>query len=153
MAHVPRISVVQFTLVLTAANSPAAAENPGQLYSICRQSHLDPAIALAFFGHESSFGLEGQAIRTKNWGNIRKGQGRHIVNKGGMAYYANWTDSLVDWCSLINRLYIQAWKRTTVPAVLDKYAPPEDHNDPTSYAAAVAAFITRWQLEDPAHGK
>jgi len=148
MAAPPRISEAQFAYVLEQAKSPAFAENPKQLYRMCVQNRLDPSVALAFFGHESRFGLAGAAARTKNWGNIRKGQGRHSINKNGWAYYANWTDGLIDWCSLINRLYITAWNRTTVPLVLDKYAPPEDHNNPKSYAAAVVRFVREWQIAD-----
>lgn len=148
MASLPRISEAQFAYVLESHKSPAFAEGPAKLYAIIKNAGLDPAVSLAFFGHESTFGKAGAAVRTKNWGNIRKGQGRQIVNKGGWAYYANWTDGLIDWCSLINRLYIKAWNRTTVPLVLDKYAPPEDHNNPKSYAAAVVRFVRDWQVAD-----
>lgn len=143
----PRISIHQFTRVLDRALSPALIEAEA-LYATCESYKLDPAIALAFFAHESSCGTAGVARETLNWGNIRNGQGRQVRQVGGWAYYANWNAGLADWCQLISSQYVQRWKLTTLRAVLPRYAPSSDGNAPNRYIAAVLASVAAWQTQD-----
>lgn len=149
--HPARISPRQFRAVLESYHSPAAPQADA-LYLVCTQRGLDPAVALAFFVHESSCGTKGAAVRTKNWGNIRKGQGNEIVTKGGWAYYQNWASGLADWCALIKGKYVALWKLDTVGKALPKYAPQSDHNVPHRYAAAVCRMVGEWQAADQAAG-
>ena len=92
----PRISIHQFTRVLDRALSPAVPEADA-LYATCLSYGIDPAVALAFFAHESSCGTVGKAVETRNWGNIRVGQGRQDKNANGWAWYRTWSDGLADW--------------------------------------------------------
>ena len=143
--HPPRITPEKFEAVLRAANSPAAP-HAAKLYQIPLEYGLDPAIALAFFGHESSFGKKGKAVQTLNWGNLRKGQGHALRTSGGWAWYDSWEDSLRDWCLLIKKKYVESWNRPTVRRALELYAPVNDNNKPSRYADAVMQMVAGWQV-------
>jgi hypothetical protein len=140
----PRITPERFAQVLRRAHSPAAPAS-SRLYLICRSYGIDPAVALAFFQPESSFGTAGKALVTLNWGNIRKGQGHQRETRAGWAWYDTWEDSLRDWCMLITRKYIGAWGHQTVGEALPIYAPSSDNNRPAAYAAAVCRAVAGWQ--------
>lgn len=143
----PRISQALFVRILTRNLSPAAPE-AHLLYVIPPSHGLDPAIALAFFHHESGYGLHGIALATRNWGNLRRGQGRSIGMLHNFATYRNWVDSLYDWCLLIKNVYIAQRKLTMVRQVLPIYAPSSDGNAPGRYADSVMADVARWRSED-----
>ncbi len=143
----PRISLRQFTRVLERVNSPALSE-AADLYQTCITFGVEPAVALAFFKHESSCGTAGVARSTLNWGNIRRSQGRAIRIEGGWAYYASWKDGLADWCQLITAQYVQRWSLTTVRATLPRYAPTSDGNAPNKYIGAVLADVSAWIADD-----
>ena len=143
----PRISIHQFTRVLDKFHSPALIEADA-LYATCLSYKLDPAVALAFFAHESTCGTVGKAVETRNWGNIRVGQGRQDKNANGWAWYRTWNDGLADWCQLINRLYIVRWSLTTVGQLMPRYAPRSDGNAPTAYIRAVLGLVASWQAQD-----
>lgn len=142
----PRISADVFARVLDRAKSPAAADATA-LYRIPLGRGLDPAIALAFFAHESTYGTAGVAVRSRNWGNLRRGP-RALYVANGFAYYAHWADSLSDWADLIADTYVARLGLTTVSAILARYAPSSDGNAPARYAKIVNALIAQWQAED-----
>ncbi len=144
----PRISATQFARVLDRAKSPAASD-AAALYRIPLGRGLDPAVALAFFAHELTYGTAGVAVRSRNWGNLRRGP-RALYVANGFAYYAHWTDSLSDWTDLIATTYIARLGLTTVKTILERYAPSSDGNAPARYAAIVATLVARWQVEDGA---
>jgi len=143
----PRISIHQFTRVLERAHSPALVEADA-LYATCRSYTIDPAVALAFFQHESNCGTSGIARSTLNWGNIRKGQGRQSKQQNNWAWYSSWNNGLADWCQLITSLYVNRWKLTTVKAMLPRYAPTSDGNAPNVYIQAVLTNVARWEQQD-----
>jgi len=142
-----RISIHQFTRVLDTYHSPALLEVDA-LYATCLRYRLDPAVALAFFVHESTAGTVGKATETRNWGNIRVGQGRQDKNANGWAWYRTWNDGLADWCQLINRLYIVRWSLTTVGQLVPRYAPRSDGNAPTAYIKTILTLVAAWQAQD-----
>jgi len=145
--HTPRISLEQFRRVLQRAKSPALAE-AADLYQTCITFGMDPAVALAFFMHESGCGTAGVARATLNWGNIRRSQGRAIHTANGWASYASWTAGLADWCQLITAQYVKRWSLTTVRQALPRYAPTADGNAPTTYISAVLTDVSAWIVAD-----
>lgn len=149
----PRIGLATFRRVLLGAHSPAAP-SAAELYAIPPQYGLDPAIALAFFHHESTYGTRGVAAATRNWGNLRRGQGHQagvvMGTSGSFATYRTWQDGLNDWCILIKRFYVGTRKLVTVRTALPVYAPSSDHNTPHRYADAVIADVARWMAEERA---
>lgn len=143
----PRISSALFARILADAHSPAMRE-AAVCYATALTFGLDPAIALGFFHHESTYGTAGAAVATKNWGNLRRSQGRAIGMLNGFATYRSWADSLHDWCTLIANTYVIGRGLTTVRAALHVYAPSSDGNAPTRYADSVMADVARWQIMD-----
>ena len=150
IAAPPRISPERFHRVLLAGGSPAAGENTDQgLYRICVDRGVDPAIALAFFRHESSFGTQGKAVTTLNWGNLRAGRRAYLIAPvggagGNFAWYRSWAEGLQDFCDLLRGRLYEGAGLTTVAQVVPKYAPASDNNVPARYIAAVEADVRRW---------
>jgi hypothetical protein len=146
----PRISGAQFNRVLVRYQSPCAPI-ADECYGIITQAGLDPAVALAFFGHESVFGTRGIASETKNWGNVRapykpeRASGRHPRN---FAIYPTWQDGLIDWCDRINERYVRERGLDTVEKAVPVYAPTSDGNVPQAYIEHVNRLIGDWMAED-----
>lgn len=143
VASPPRIPYDRFTAILEAARSPAAVEALA-CYQACLERGADPAVALAFFGHESAYGTAGRAVRTRNWGNLRKGRRASRV-EAGFAVYATWTDGLRDWCDLLLGPVYAGDGLYAVGPILKRYAPSSDGNAPARYAQAVCDAVNRWQ--------
>ena len=148
----PTISWRVFKQALENRRSPVdspADELSDEAYNICLAWGVNPAVALAFFVHESNVGTKGAARRTKNWGNLRKGPGQprqvHTGVSGGFGEYASWLVSLNDFCKLLTGpLYVKGGL-DTVSKVTPRYAPSADRNNPTSYAALVNELIALWE--------
>lgn len=147
----PRISPAVFAEVLAKAGSPAAAENAGDaLYQIPIGHGLDPAVALAFFQHESTYGTAGLARTTKSWGNQRRspsGRGvvRVIPDRGPFAHFERWADGLHDWCVLIKGPVYLGAGRDLVGEIVPVYAPSSDGNRPAAYVRAVLTAVHAWE--------
>lgn len=144
-----RISAARFRRVLDGYQSPAAPDAE-HLYQLLVQAGLDPAVALAFFVHESSCGTAGKARVTKNWGNLRRSQGRAIGTYQGFAAYALWSDSLLDWCALLKGRYI-ARGLDTIGKAIPVYAPSSDGNAPARYTQIVCDLVAAWMASDQPH--
>jgi hypothetical protein len=145
--HAPRMSAESFARVLSGNGSPAAAA-AADLYAILCSYNLDPAVALAFFAHESTYGKYGVAARSLNWGNLRRGARAYKV-AGGFGYYHSWADSLRDWCELINSRYV-ACGLGTVELAIPVYAPSSDGNAPARYIAFVRRLVEGWAAAEQA---
>ncbi|RRR69174.1 MAG: hypothetical protein EI684_16395 [Candidatus Viridilinea halotolerans] len=141
----PRISQANFSRILTTANSPAAPYGD-DLYAIIVSYGLDPAVALAFFQHESQYCNTGACANNAllNWGMLRRHirPERNAGSSGGFARYANWEDSVRDWCELMLG-YIRRGL-DTVEKAIPVYAPTSDGNVPTAYIGAVRRQVAAW---------
>jgi hypothetical protein len=151
IAHAPRIAPALFVSILTERRSPAAGE-AATCYRIAEAAGVDPAVALAFFAHESSYGTAGRAIANKSWGNLRKSQGRALGVSDGFARYATWAESLDDWCHLLTGPVYAGCGLHTVAQIVPKYAPTSDGNAPLAYIASVTALVLAWQARAEASG-
>ena len=146
----PRISPAQFTRVLERFGSPCAPI-AAECYTIITSQGLDPAVALAFFAHESTFGTRGVAVETLNWGNVRKAvktertTGMHPRN---FAIFRSWQDGLLDWCERINQRYIDERGLDTVEKAISVYAPSSDGNNETAYINHVTRLVADWIAAD-----
>lgn len=156
--HPPRISAALFQRVLERAHSPAAAEATA-LYQTCTDVGIDPAVALAFYKHESTYGTAGINVTyaLHNWGSVRSPYDPALAvgivqtpDNGRFAKYATWNIALTDWCARIKHRYIEQWGLTTVDEVVPKYAPAADNNVPAAYIKAVYAAVEAWQAEEAA---
>jgi hypothetical protein len=139
----PTITVDFINQVLAAYHSPAAGK--GQtLYDLGVKYGIDPAFALAFFMHESSFGTAGEARFSLSLGNLRC-----IPNykcQDGYAWFNTWEDGFEAWYKLIRNLYVAIWGLTTVDQIIPRYAPPSDNNDDAAYIAALKRAIDTWHV-------
>ena len=137
----PTINADFINRVLASYNSPAAGK--GQtLYDMGVKYGIDPAFALAFFMHESSFGTQGEARVSLSLGNLRC-----IPNykcQDGYAWFSSWEDGFQAWYELIRNLYVSQWGLTTVSQIIPKYAPTSDNNDEAAYIAALKHAIDTW---------
>src|SRR5579859_3464005 len=78
----PSLFAAFMNRVLGAASSPAAGR--GQvLYDLSLKYGIDDAFALAFFWHESNFGVNGEANITHSLGNLRCIPDAACVNTDG----------------------------------------------------------------------
>lgn len=141
----PRMGKSSFTRILTAAGSPAAPYGD-ELFDIVIGYGLDPAVALAFFQHESQFCTTGRCARAslRNWGMLRRAirPGRAVGAGEGFVRYGTYQDGLRDWCELMLG-YINRGMDTVEKAV-PVYAPRSDGNVPSSYISAIRRQVGAW---------
>jgi len=145
------ISAATFRRVLRSARSPAFVETDALLKALDEWG-ADRSIALAFFAKESSYGLRGVAVRTRNWGNLRRGRRMVTQTPHPFAVYARWTDGLNDWCELLKEQYCKRRGLCRLRQILPRYAPSSDGNNPERYADFVVALVRRWQNEEQRYG-
>nr|WP_052294993.1 glucosaminidase domain-containing protein [Oscillochloris trichoides] len=142
----PRISQDSFVAILQRAGSPAAGD-AANLYSIIVSYGLDPAVALAFFQHESSFCLAGACANNDlhNWGMLRRAikPERSSGRVGGFARYYSWEDGVRDWCELILYRYVNRGL-DTVEKAIPVYAPSSDNNVPSAYINTIRRVVASW---------
>lgn len=134
----PTLSEAFIDRVLSSAHSPAAGT--GQVfYQLSLRFGIDDVWPLAFFHHESDYGLTGEARITFSIGNSRCIATRPCIDqeRGGYAQMENWRDGIAQWYLLIGTLYIKQWGRSTIEAIIPKYAPSSDGNDEQGYISAL----------------
>ncbi len=127
--------------VLHLYHSPADGKGQ-ELYDLGIQYGIDPAFALAFFMHESTFGTKGEASQSLSLGNIRcipKYQCRDHF-----AWFDTWEDGFQEWYKLLQNLYINQWGLTTVDQIIPVYAPTADHNNETAYIGSLKHALDTW---------
>jgi hypothetical protein len=144
----PSISAAYIGRVLAENGSPAASDAQA-LYSLGVQYGIDPAYALAFFHHESSYGTTGEATVTMSLGNERCIQDRPC-NADNFTMFNGWVDGFQHWYSLILDLYVKQWGRSTVESIIPKYAPGSDHNDEAAYIQAIVSDVALYRSESAA---
>ncbi len=138
----PTISADFINRVLASYNSPAATKGQA-LYDLGVKYGIDPAFALAFFMHESSFGTQGEAQVSLSLGNLRC-----IPNfkcQDGYAWFSSWESGFQAWYELIRNLYVSQWSLTTINQIIPRYAPAADNNDEAVYVASVEHAIATWR--------
>jgi hypothetical protein len=148
----PSVSADFINRVLATYNSPAAGKGQA-LYDLGKKYGIDPAFALAFFQHESSFGKAGEASTTLSLGNLRCIPDAACVNTTGgqcqtgqscYAAFPTWEAGFEAWYKLIRNLYVAVWGLTTVDQIIPKYAPEADNNDEVAYIAALKRELDAW---------
>jgi hypothetical protein len=137
----PTVNVAFINKVLSTYNSPAAGKGQA-LYDLGVKYGIDPAFALAFFMHESTFGTKGEASGSLSLGNIRC-----IPNfrcRDNFAWFNTWEDGFQEWYKLIRNLYVAQWGLTTVDQIIPTYAPAADHNNESAYINSLKHALDTW---------
>jgi hypothetical protein len=137
----PSISVDFINQVLDAYHSPAAGQGQA-LYDLGVKYGIDPAFALAFFQHESSFGTAGEARSSLSLGNLRCIPDAQCTDN--YAWFPTWQAGFEAWYKLILNLYVAVWGLTTVDQIIPKYAPTADNNNEAAYIAALKRELDAW---------
>jgi hypothetical protein len=121
----PTITATTINRILCRNRSPAC--NTGQsLYSLGLKYGINPAVALAFFNEESTYGRFGVATVTHSLGNIRCTPGYKCIS--GFRAYRTWVQGYQDWYRLIHNLYVNTWHLTTISQIVTRYAPSSENN-------------------------
>jgi hypothetical protein len=141
----PTISADFINHVLSAYNSPAAGKGQA-LYDLGKQYGIDPAFALAFFQHESTFGTQGEARTTHSLGNLRCIPDHPCVDqdRGGYAQMSSWEDGFKTWYALIRNYYVGQRGFDTIDKIIPTYAPNADNNNEQGYIKALKHSIDTW---------
>lgn len=129
----PRIMLAQWTRVLEQAHAPIPAVEHAALYRSIVEAGIDPAIALACFGYESTYGTT-LAPGLEQWS---------TVHPSG----ATWAESVLAWCAHARQLAIVEGC-FLVRAFLQHYAPARDGHNPRHYAEVVADLVRVWRQAD-----
>ena len=150
----PRISLAGFGTVLREAGSPAAGEYVAE-YGAFVGIGIDPAVGLAIFRKESTYGKFGRARNNRSWGNIRGGITYPRDDKG-FRIYPSWTIGATDAARLL-RIYgtnsiRPGTKTSTVQTFPFVWAPSSDGNAPDAYGDSLARWIGEWSKKYPASG-
>lgn len=155
----PRISKTAFVRLLQNGNgggpSPAAPHGE-EIYDIIVSYGIDPAVALAFFAHESQMGTTGvtRSQDLRNWGgqraayNKERHAGQVLVNGKPFVRFDSWQDGVRDWCELILNRYVKRGLDTVAKAV-PVYAPSSDNNVPEAYINTIHRIVAAWQGRTP----
>lgn len=136
----PSLSVSFIDEVLAHYGSPAVGLG-ATLYADSRSTGIDDVYALAFFMHESSFGLRGVAQHTHSLGNIICAG--YPTCFGRFRSYAKWAYGATDWYWLIAHEYI-AHGLTTVEQIIPVYA-PSGENNVSAYIQAVNTSVASFR--------
>jgi hypothetical protein len=149
----PRISKDGFRSVLAANHSPAATE-AGACYEAFVNRGIDPAVGLAIFRKESTYGRFGRANVNRSWGNNRSGPPK---DDKGFTQYPTWAAGAAGAAALLvlyARNEIKTGVKTdTVLRLPFVWAPAEDHNSPSSYGPFLAKSIGGWAKKYPQGGE
>lgn len=137
----PTISAAKIDSILSDAGSPAAGTGQS-LYTLSQQYNIDDAIALAFFKHESGYGLYGMARTTRSLGNIGCEDGYDCYQ--GFAAFSSWQQGYKAWYILISGPLYVGSGLTTVDAILHKYDPSSSDGD-ASYISDVEQSVSQYR--------
>lgn len=140
----PTISASYINSQLCAHHSPACGTGQA-LYDAGVKYGIDPAYALAFFWHESNYGVNGVAKANRSLSNTRC-----IPNypcPGGYAAFPTWGAGYEAWYQIITSKTYAGGGRVTVAQIIPIYAPQADHNNEAAYIASVQASVDQYRSE------
>lgn len=145
----PTITARTFAAVLTRAGSPARGAALDAYRSAVAYG-VDPAVLLAVFSHESSYGRAGRAVGNRSWGNERSAPG--YPTSDGFARFPTWEAGAHNTARLL-RVYGKSAIRpgtntSTVQRMPYVWAPAADGNRPDAYGDALVRSINAYRALD-----
>jgi len=149
--NAPRITAAGFAAILRVATSPAAGE-AAACYKAFAAAGVDPAVGLAIFRKESTFGRFGRAASNHSWGNLRGGK-TYPLDGGGFRIYPSWTVGAADAARLLviygHNQIRPGTNTSTVQTFPYVWAPAADGNAPDLYGDSLANWIRGWSALYP----
>lgn len=146
VVSLPQLPATRINAILAAYGSPFMGD--GQLiYDLGHTYQISSDYALAFWLHESSFGTAGEAVVTRNPGNMRCIRGFACIDN--FAQFTSWQEGIEQWYLLIRNGYVLG--RVTIPIVghpcttVDAIANVYDQTTAQAYAAAIKAEVDGWR--------
>jgi hypothetical protein len=140
----PTISAQFIDQVLCKYGSPACGTGQS-LYTDGQAFNIDAAFALAVFWNESNFGRAGMAHATRSLGNLRCIQSAACWD--GYAAFPSWADGYQAFYRLIAGPLYAGSGLTTPEAIIPRYAPTGDGNNPAHYISVVESAMSLWRKE------
>lgn len=142
----PTVTVAFINQVLAYYHSPARGLGQA-LYDLGVEYHIDPAFALSFFGHESTFGSLGEARSSLSLGNLRcVGAGYEDLQPScqeNYAWFPSWRNGFEAFYRLMAGSLYNASGLVTPDQIIPRYAPGSDNNDEGAYINALKKSIDR----------
>ena len=144
----PTVTPDAFTAALTDGHSPALGEVPAAAYyNLIVANGIDPAIALAFFGQETSYGTSAGSTDQRNWGNLWDAQAN------ARQIYPSWIAGLRDWCARIQGPAYTHAGPPTLDVIVPIYRGPNAHNpDNATYLTQLQARVDSLRAAGPLGG-
>jgi hypothetical protein len=142
LASRPRVLRSIFAATLSGHHSPAGP-TAIECWSAITAHGIDPALALAQFEKESTFGTAGVATSHRNWGNLRTSP--DFPSSGGFVVYPTWAAGAGDYARLLaGPLYAQSDDHSSARTMPFRYAPAADNNAPAAYGSFLVQRITEY---------
>lgn len=148
LSHGPSIDTIQADQILHDIGSPAEGQGAWLLEESTR-TNIDLGYVIAMFIHESGAGTnpnwsgyKSSTESTHNPGNIKCISNEKCYN--GFVDYPSWKEGFTAHFDLL-AYYRDKNGIKDINGAIAKWAPSEDSNDPTSYAAAVRKDVTAWR--------
>lgn len=148
----PSISYAVFDDVFTANSSPLLGEHTSAYYyDLAVAAGVNPAFALGQWVKETVIGASpGETtgfnnvglLRCHSWGTTT-GCG-FTSCCGYFATYSNWTNSVIDYLSLISG---PTYAGLTISQIIAKYAPATDHNATQEYIDQLCDRMSEWAAD------
>lgn len=152
----PRIRLNTFQRLLIDVGSPAAPTSAA-CWRAFVDAGVDPALALAVFRKESSYGRAGVAVRSRSWGNLRTSP--TYSSRDGFVHYPSWEVGARDCARLLAIYGRNAIRRGVVTSSALTFpfvwAPAADGNAPAKYGRQIVGYIDAYlalegvELVDP----
>jgi hypothetical protein len=138
IAGKPTTTVTAINALLERHHSPVSGQGQ-MIYDKSIKYHLDPAVIMGFFGHESTFGTQGMAVESKSAGNLRCI--REARCERGYAFFNTWEEGFEAMCRLLaSDLYVKD-SRIIPETIIPRYAPSADNNNEQGYIQALKHII------------
>ena len=130
-------------------NSPLAPYSD-LIAQLSQENKIDPAMILAIWRQDSSYGTAGAGKTNKNPGNVRCGSAKSgpgwvcatNSKSGAFRKYDDYGTAIKDWYNVVGKGKRLSTAKT-IRALIKTYAPPTDNNNTQAYINFVMNFIDK----------
>jgi hypothetical protein len=142
IAGKPTLDAARVNDILAAYGSPLKGQGKA-IVALSARYKVDDAVALAFFVMESRAGTQGEAVVTRNFGNLRPMPNAPALD--GYRQYDSWLEGATEWFQVMRTLYLDSMKLATIEEIVPVYAPASDNNQPPVMIAGIHQLVACWR--------